>query len=60
MATPAEIQKFVQRHHGFIAKTGWIGYVRRLGGGSRHQGPCGTGPASSGPQCPNGFFSGSF
>src|SRR2546429_4627105 len=28
MATYAEIQKFVQRHHGFIPKPGWIAHVK--------------------------------
>lgn len=27
MATDVEIQKFVQRRHGFIPKTGWIAHV---------------------------------
>ena len=29
MATDAEIQKFVQGHHGFIPKVGWIAGDRR-------------------------------
>ena len=32
MATDAEIQKFVQRHHGFIPKTGWIAHVKQVHG----------------------------
>lgn len=28
MATDVEIQKFVQRRHGFIPKTGWIAHVK--------------------------------
>jgi hypothetical protein len=28
MATDTEIQKFVQRHHRFIPKTGWIAHVK--------------------------------
>jgi hypothetical protein len=32
MATDAEIQKFVQRHHGFIPKTGWIAHVKTVHG----------------------------
>jgi hypothetical protein len=32
MATNAEIQKFVQRHHGFIPKTGWIAHVKEVHG----------------------------
>jgi hypothetical protein len=28
MATDTEIQKFVQRHHGLIPKTGWIAHVK--------------------------------
>jgi hypothetical protein len=32
MATDAEIQKFVQRHHGFIPKTGWIAHVKAVHG----------------------------
>lgn len=28
MATDAEIQKFVQRHHHFIPKMGWIAKTR--------------------------------
>jgi hypothetical protein len=32
MATSAEIQKFVQRHHGFIPKTGWIAHVKEVHG----------------------------
>jgi hypothetical protein len=30
MATDAEIQKFVQRHHGFIPKPGWIAHVKEV------------------------------
>ena len=30
MATNAEIQKFVQRHHGFIPKMGWIAHVKEV------------------------------
>jgi hypothetical protein len=32
MATDAEIQKFVQSHHGFIPKTGWIVHVKEVHG----------------------------
>jgi hypothetical protein len=32
MATDAEIQKFVQRHHGFIPKTAWIAHVKKAHG----------------------------
>jgi hypothetical protein len=32
MATNAEIQKFVQRHHGFIPKVGWIAHVKEVHG----------------------------
>jgi hypothetical protein len=32
MATRAEIQKFVQRHHGFIPKPGWIAHVKEVYG----------------------------
>lgn len=32
MATNAEIQKFVQRRHGFVPKTGWITHVKELHG----------------------------
>ena len=32
MATDAEIQKFVQHHHGFIPKTGWIAHVKEIHG----------------------------
>jgi hypothetical protein len=32
MATDAQIQKFVQRHHGFISKTGWIAHVKEAHG----------------------------
>ena len=32
MATDTEIQKFVQRHHGFIPKTGWIAHVKEIHG----------------------------
>ena len=32
MATNTEIQKFVQRHHGFIPKTGWIAHVKKIHG----------------------------
>ncbi len=32
MATDAEIQKFVQHHHGFIPKTGWIAHVKEVHG----------------------------
>jgi hypothetical protein len=30
MATDAEIQKFVQQHHGFIPKPGWIAHVKEV------------------------------
>ena len=30
MATDVEIQKFVQRRHGFIPKTGWIAHVKEV------------------------------
>jgi mRNA-degrading endonuclease toxin of MazEF toxin-antitoxin module len=29
MSTYIEIQKFVQRHHGFVPKNGWIAHVRQ-------------------------------
>ena len=32
MATDDEIQKFVQHHHGFIPKTGWIAHVKEVHG----------------------------
>jgi hypothetical protein len=32
MATDAEIQKFVQHHHGFISKIGWIVHVKEVHG----------------------------
>ena len=32
MTTNAEIQKFVQRHHGFIPKPGWIAHVKEVHG----------------------------
>ena len=32
MDTDAEIQKFVQRHHGFIPKTGWLTHVKEVHG----------------------------
>jgi hypothetical protein len=32
MATDAQIQKFVQRHHGFVPKTGWIAHVKEVHG----------------------------
>ncbi len=32
MATDAEIQKFVQQHHGFIPKPGWIAHVKEIRG----------------------------
>jgi hypothetical protein len=32
MATDAEIQKFVQRHHGFIPKMGSIAHVKEVHG----------------------------
>ena len=32
MATSAEIQKFVQRRHGFVPKTGWIAHVNDVHG----------------------------
>ena len=30
MATDTEIKKFVQQHHGFIPKTGWIAHVKEV------------------------------
>lgn len=32
MPTYSEIQKFVQRHHGFVPKTVWITHVKALRG----------------------------
>jgi hypothetical protein len=32
MPTGGEIQKFVQRHHGFIPTTGWIAHVKEVHG----------------------------
>jgi hypothetical protein len=32
MVTDAEIQKFVQQHHGFIPKPGWIAHVKEVHG----------------------------
>lgn len=32
MATDAEIQKFVQHHHGFIPRLGWIVHVKEVHG----------------------------
>jgi hypothetical protein len=32
MATKTEVQKFVQRHHGFIPKTEWIAHVKEVHG----------------------------
>jgi hypothetical protein len=32
MATDAAIQKFVQRHRGFIPKIGWIAHVKEVHG----------------------------
>jgi hypothetical protein len=32
MATDVEIQKFVQHHHGFIPKLGWIAHVKEVHG----------------------------
>ena len=32
MARNAEIQKFVQRHHGFVPKLGWITHVKEVHG----------------------------
>jgi hypothetical protein len=32
MATSAEIQKFVQRQHGFVPKMGWIAHVKEVHG----------------------------
>lgn len=50
MPTYSEIQKFVQRHHGFVPKTTWIAHVKALrglptrrtarGGGGRRVAPC--------------------
>ena len=32
MVTNADIQKFVQRHHGFIPKAEWIAHVKKVHG----------------------------
>jgi hypothetical protein len=32
MATDAEIQEFVQHHHGFVPKKGWIVHVKEVHG----------------------------
>jgi hypothetical protein len=35
MAKYAEIRKFVQRHHGFVPKTGWIAHIEEIRGLAR-------------------------
>ncbi len=42
MATDAAIQRFVQRHHGFIPKTGWIAHVKEVHGISTLRGAKGA------------------
>ena len=32
MSTYVEIRKYVQRHHGFVPKSAWIGHVKALRG----------------------------
>jgi len=32
MATDTQIKKFVQSHHGFVPKAGWIAHVREVHG----------------------------
>ena len=39
MPTYSEIQKFVQRHHGFIPKPAWINHVKVVWGLSTRQAP---------------------
>ena len=39
MSTHSEIQKFVQRHHGFIPKPEWINHVKVVWGLPTRQAP---------------------
>jgi hypothetical protein len=39
MPTTSEIQKFVQRHHGFIPTTAWINHVKVVWGLGTRQAP---------------------
>ena len=52
MATYVEIRKFVQRHHGFVPKTGWIAHVKALRGVPTRHGASGTARRRRVEPCP--------
>jgi len=51
MATYAEIQAYVQKHHGFVPKTCWIAHVKELNGLPTRRAWNRTGPERVAP-CP--------
>ncbi len=52
MATYVEIRKFVQRHHGFVPKIGWIEHVKVLRGLPMRRAPNRAGRGRRVEPCP--------
>lgn len=52
MPTYSEIQKFVQRHHGFVPQTAWITHVKVVWGLSTRQAPNRAGRGRRVVPCP--------
>jgi hypothetical protein len=52
MPTYSEIQKFVQRRHGFVPKTAWIAHVKILRGMSARGAANRAGPGRPVVPCP--------
>ena len=52
MPTYGEIQKFVQRHHGFVPKTTWINHVKVVWGLPTRQAPNRAGRGRRVVPCP--------
>ena len=52
MSTYVEIRKFVQRHHGFVPKNGWIAHVKALRGLARRRTGKRTGGGRRVEPCP--------
>lgn len=52
MPTYSEIQKFVQRRHGFVPKTAWIAHVKALRGISTRRAPNRAGRGRRVVPCP--------
>ena len=52
MSTYSQIQNFVQRHHGFVPKTGWIAHVKALRGLPTRRGANRAGQGRRAEPCP--------